>query len=244
MKFHRNGLYFLLGVINLTSAALLAIAIGTPRWIQADILRKATQTNSNSTQLFFNAGNKYMGLFRGCETKNYGHLFGARYRCFNALEEYRLVARADLAYLTLICCCCSLFLMISSTYVTCYNEMVRSVFDVMHTKIPLFAFTLTATLTGVAFGSFQYLYESKLKTSLLSSADLKDGFMTENKAKLDYSYWLMVTSFTLNILSLLIFAIYLARNKRTELFQGQKDKTENVVATSKKGSDGPGMMMY
>lgn len=83
MKFHRNGLYFLLGVINLTSAALLAIAIGTPRWIQADILRKATQTNSNSTQLFFNAGNKYMGLFRGCETKNYGHLFGARYRCFN-----------------------------------------------------------------------------------------------------------------------------------------------------------------
>lgn len=99
-------------------------------------------------------------------------------------------------------------------------------------------------MTGVAFGSFQYLYESKLKTSLLSSADLKDGFMTENKAKLDYSYWLMVTSFTLNILSLLILAIYLARNKRTELFQGQKDKTENVVATSKKGSDGPGMMMY
>ena len=101
-----------------------------------------------------------------------------------------------------------------------------------------------ATLTGVGFGSFQYLYQSKLKSSLLSLADLKDGFTTENKAKFEYSYWLMVTSFTLNVLSLLVLAIHLARNKRTELLQGQKDKTENVVATSKKGSDGPGMMMY
>ena len=88
MKFHRHGLYLLLGLINLMSAALLAIAIGTPRWIQADILRKATQANSNSTQLFFSAGYKHMGLFRGCEKKNYGHLFGARYRCFHGKKFF------------------------------------------------------------------------------------------------------------------------------------------------------------
>ena len=108
----------------------------------------------------------------------------------------------------------------------------------------MFLVYFQATLTGIGFGSFHYLYQSKLKTSLLSTADLKDGFTTENKAKFEYSCWLMVTSFTLSVLSLLILAIYLARNKRTELFQGQKDKTENVVAMSKKGSDGPGMMMY
>ena len=92
MKFHRHGLYFLLGIINLMSAALLAIAIGTPRWIQADILRKATQANSNTTQLSFSAGYKHMGLFRGCEKKNYGHLFGARYRCFNGKRIFFLLS--------------------------------------------------------------------------------------------------------------------------------------------------------
>lgn len=233
----------------LTSLAivLLAIALGTPKWIESDIVRTIQKGNNvNSSVVNFKAGYKYMGMFRGCEEKDYGNFFAARKRCFDAFDELKEIATTQLAYTTLISSCLGLSIMVILVYVAFYIELVRSIPNYMRIAVPCITSFLTIILKTLALGAYLYLYNKTLKISLLSKRDQADGFSTKGRAKLGYSFWLMVTSLIVSIASSAIICGSVLRSKRTNLSNQQRNNksSENAVPMQRRTTDGSGMMIF
>ena len=83
MKCHQRGFYLTLGGLNVLAVILMSVAVGTNRWTEANVIRKIVIAMQNSTSdASFDAGFKYIGLFRGCEEKKYAVYFEPRLRCF------------------------------------------------------------------------------------------------------------------------------------------------------------------
>ena len=96
-------------------------------------------------------------------------------------------------------------------------------------------------LGSVSFGSYFYLYKEYLQMSLLNTTDCQDGFSTRASSSLGYSFWMMMTSSSLNIMTILILVVGVLRSGKTTLSFGKRNTNESEPVRSK---DGPVMMMY
>jgi len=232
-----------IGVLNVLAATLMSVAIGTNKWAEASVVRNIAIPNGNLTRdASFTAGFKYIGMFRGCEEKKYGSYFEPRSRCFNALEEYGEIAKAELAYAALISCCLCICLQVIITYILLYDELVRSASKRMQCTIPTVTMSFIVFLGSTSFGSYVYLYRQYLQVSLLSKSDRQDGFSTQGSSSLGFSFWLMAVASLLNILSLLMIIVgNLKRGKETLSF-GRRNINKSDVTLKQR--DGPVMMMY
>jgi len=173
---HKRGFYLTIGVLNILAATLMSVAIGTNKWAEASVVRNIAIPNGNLTRdASFTAGFKYIGMFRGCEEKKYGSYFEPRSRCFNALEEYGEIAKAELAYAALISCCLCICLQVIITYILLYDELVRSASKRMQCTIP----TVTMSFIGMTFNSFS-TFLLKLVHCLLYSLFLPENFSQFN----------------------------------------------------------------
>ena len=81
-----------------------------------------------------------------------------------------------------------------------------------------------------------------MQASLLNESDRQDGFSTQGSSNLGYSFWLMIASSILDVLTILMLVVgILKRGKMTfSLGKGKAKESESAI----RPGDGPVMMMY
>lgn len=98
-------------------------------------------------------------------------------------------------------------------------------------------------LGAVSSGSYLYLYMHYLRDSLLRPSDHQDGFSTKGLSSLGFSFWLMLASSILNILTFLILSLGILRRGETRLSFGWW-KERDTEDSSERPTDAPVIMMY
>ncbi|EDO37104.1 predicted protein [Nematostella vectensis] len=215
--FKRKGMGLFSAIIALAALVLIIVAIITEYWVMADLQRTVL---TNGTAVSQTGGSKTFGLFKGTSSKDYG--LGNRQRNFDVKEEFEEVANNKVVWATVGFCALSLPFICFGLGMACYNEfskpnlMVLGTLGVFVMHIIALVFLLTAACL------YATLFETQLKRNVLRKQDQQDGFSSTDRARLGYSYWILLGSAALVIISPL--ALLLSKIHVTHYFKTNKPK--------------------
>jgi len=195
--------------------AALSASLATQKWISAKPVRMSFINGSDlpedpaldrSDRKF--RGDINFGLFQGTKTLNYG--FGDRVSQLWIKEE--LMRNPNLMpfglwMFTVLCVALAMLFGLVSSIFAVINTVMTPI-EVITGLQGLFLWNGMGALfcTGACI-SWLIQFRSKLRRNVLTTDEIKDGWTSENRAWLGYSFFLVVAALALYLLNVLLVAL-------------------------------------
>lgn len=181
--FKRRGTAVAAAVFAFMAFVMIVAALLSEYWVIADLERKV----GNSTQI---AGSKHFGMFNGESKEDFG--LGARQRDFAVKDEFEGVANDDVIWATVGFCVLSLVVICVLIGLPCFNEFTKSDLTICGSAGMYICCGIACIFVLVSTCLFAVLFEIQLKKNVLRPLDQKRGFSSTDKARLGYSFWILL----------------------------------------------------
>jgi len=215
--FKRRGTAVVAAVYAFVALVMIVAALLSEYWVIADLEREV----GNSTQ---KGGSKHFGLFNGESKQDFG--LGARERDFAVKDEFEGVANDDVMWATVGFCALSLVVICILIGLSCYNEFTKPDLTICGSAGMYICCGLAFFFLLVSACLFAALFEIQLKKNVLQPLDQKRGFSSTDKARLGYSFWILLGAAGVLLLCPLI--ILLKNVHCTHYFKTKKHEITNV----------------
>ncbi|XP_020898187.1 clarin-2 [Exaiptasia diaphana] len=204
--FKRKGLGILSAIVAFCGLVMIAAALITEYWVNADLRYEVQVTENNRTSTKEqDGGTKHFGLFSGSTAQNLG--LGSRERDFKVIDEFENVANDKVVWATVGFCVLSFPFILIGIVMSCYNEFSKPNLVLFGSIGICIVHGLAFIMLLVAVCLYASLFEIQLKKNVLRPEDKKVGFESTGRARLDYSFWMLLGSAGVVLLSPLLFLL-------------------------------------
>ncbi|KAK7080840.1 hypothetical protein SK128_020131 [Halocaridina rubra] len=227
MNILKRGMVFVTFFGCCFAIALMAAAMSTKYWLEAEAIQLRFHPTDNTTVIRPNStGHVNFGLFKGRKNLNVG--FGERIHAFSVDPQEPEFMSYGLWAGTIACLVIAMVFAVVGALFAVINTATTPVEAI--TGVPgLYLWNGMAALFSLICVILWGVQFSLHLTSNVLLYDAPNGWTTKNMEVLGYSYWLVVVAIVVHIANIVIIYVGTYERKVKEQIERPEDKTRNIM---------------